>query len=476
MSINQTSKLVLIDGNAIMHRSYHALPSFLTSKKGEPINAVYGFVSMLLKVVTDLKPTHIAVCFDMQEPTFRHKAFKDYQAQRPSMEADLASQFAKAKDVIAAFGIPIFELAGYEADDLIGTLAKRAVEVGKIAEVVIVTGDRDILQLVTDKVKVYLPVKSLSEGKVYGKQDVKDKLGVNPPQVVDYKALVGDPSDNYPGVPGIGPKTATQLIEDYKSFPAIYKNLEKISPSIRAKLEKGHESGEVSYRLAKIVCNVPFEINFKKLSDWDLGSEKVFDKFREIGFKTLTNRYMSFAGVDDKNTKEEKLKKGLTQREVTKIVNQLAKELKGKQYAVRGTASLVLQEVDMVVDDIDVVCDEATALALNTIFAKELFEEIKYSESPSYKSFFGKLIIDNVLVEVMGNWQIGKQVGKSGKVVWGQVYDGSDDEINEILINDQKVRVTKPGVELDMFAQMGRWTAYQKIKRQLDAKNQQSLF
>src|SRR3990167_1577222 len=146
------SKLVLIDGNAILHRAYHALPP-MTAKNGEPINAVYGLVSMFLRVIQDLKPTHIAVCFDEREPTFRHKEFAKYQAQRPPMADELSSQFEKARNFIEAADIPIYSMGGFEADDVIGTLAKQATEDTKI-----LTGDRDQLQLVSEKVKVYMPI------------------------------------------------------------------------------------------------------------------------------------------------------------------------------------------------------------------------------------------------------------------------------------------------------------------------------
>lgn len=198
------SKLVIIDGNAILHRAYHALPSTLTTRRGEPINAVYGFVSMLLRIIQDLKPTHIVVAFDRKEPTFRHEEFKDYQSHRPEMDKELSTQFEKARDVNKAIGIPIFDKAGFEADDVIGTIAKQA----KVDEVIIVTGDRDILQLVTKKTKVYLPVRGLKDARMMGEKEVKEMLGVKPSQVDDYKALVGDPSDNYKGVPGIGPKNS----------------------------------------------------------------------------------------------------------------------------------------------------------------------------------------------------------------------------------------------------------------------------
>jgi DNA polymerase-1 len=285
------SKLVLIDGNAILHRAYHAIPR-LTAKGGEPINAVYGFVSMLLRIIQDLKPTHIAVAFDRKEPTFRHIEYKAYQAQRPVMHEDLSSQFEKTRKVLDAIGIPTFSLAGYEADDIIGTLASYAAKSKhkRIEEVVIVTGDRDILQLVTDKVKVYLPIKGLSESKLMGINDVKEKMGVEPKLIPDYKALVGDPSDNYPGVTGIGPKTAIDLLNKYPSVKGIYKNLESVPQPIRMKLDSGKESAALSHKLATIVTDVKLDIDFDKLDKWKLDSAKVLNLFAEIGFKTLSKR------------------------------------------------------------------------------------------------------------------------------------------------------------------------------------------
>src|SRR3989304_1422438 len=254
------SKLVLIDGNAILHRAYHALPP-LTTKRGEPINAVYGLISMLLRVIQDLKPTHIAVCFDRKEPTFRHETYKEYQAQRPVIDKELSGQFEKAKETISAMNIPIFEKAGFEADDLLGSIAEQAQrtknkEQSRIDQVVIVTGDRDILRLVNEKVKVFLPVRGLSEGRLFGGEEVKEKMGVLPSQIPDYKALVGDQSDNYPGISGIGPKTAEKLLDKYKSFPEIYKHLDEINISTKTKLVEKKDDGEMSYRLLQIMTNV----------------------------------------------------------------------------------------------------------------------------------------------------------------------------------------------------------------------------
>jgi len=240
---------------------------------------------MLLRVIADLKPTHIAVCFDEKEPTFRHKEFAPYQAQRPAMADELSGQFEKARRVIEAFGIPIYSKSGFEADDVIGTLAGEAKE-----DVVVVTGDKDILQLVGGRVKVYLPIAGLSSAKLMGEDEVKEKLGVFPKQVADYKALVGDPSDNYPGVAGIGPKTTTSLLEKYKDLDGIYAHLEEISPSVRDKLIKGKDEAKLSLRLATIVKDVPVKLDIEACGKWDVDSQGVLNLFSKFGFKTLTER------------------------------------------------------------------------------------------------------------------------------------------------------------------------------------------
>ena len=282
-------KLVLVDGNAILHRAYHALPKNLTTQNNEPINAVYGFVSMLLRIIQDLKPTHIAVCFDRKEPTFRNKMFDKYQAQRPAMDKELAGQFEKARAVSGAMGIPVYSKVGYEADDVIGTLSLKATK-ADFNEVDIVTGDRDILQLVNTKVKVYLPIKGMSVGRLYGVEDVIEKMGVTPPQIIDYKGLVGDQSDNYPGASGIGPKTATTLLEKYGSFENIYNNLDEISKSTKKKLEDGRESGELSFELAKIVTDAQVDFEEDRMKKWRVDNDEVLKLFSKYGFRTLTKR------------------------------------------------------------------------------------------------------------------------------------------------------------------------------------------
>ena len=268
----------MIDGHAILHRAFHALPP-LTTKTGEPINAVYGLVSMLLRVIVDLKPTHLAVCFDVKAPTFRHKAFKEYQSQRPEMAEELSSQIIKAHKVIQAFGIPIFEKAGYEADDILGTIATGA----KTDEIVIVTGDRDLLQLVDGKIKLYMPLLGLSTAKLYGTNEAKERMGILPDLIPDYKTLVGDPSDNYSGVPGIGPKTAISLLDKYGSIAGIYKSLKVVPDKLREKLTTGKKSAEVSHKLATIVKDVPLKFDLETCNRWRIDSPAILNLFASYG-------------------------------------------------------------------------------------------------------------------------------------------------------------------------------------------------
>lgn len=279
-------KLVLIDGNAILHRAFHALPP-LTTKRGEPINAVYGLVSMVLRVVQDLKPTGIAVAFDEKVPTFRHKELPSYQAQRPPMMKELSGQFEKARDFLKAAGIPVYSKPGFEADDVIGTVATEAKE-----DVVVVTGDRDQLQLVDDKknIKLYMPVVGLANAKLYGEAETTERMGVPPTQIADLKALTGDPSDNYFGVSGIGPKTAIGLLSKYGTVAEIYKHLSDIPERVREKLEKGKASADQSFLLATIVRDVPIKLDFEAMESWRVDSPEVLRLFEDFGFKTLTNR------------------------------------------------------------------------------------------------------------------------------------------------------------------------------------------
>lgn len=294
-------RLVLIDGHAILHRAYYALPKGLTTRKGELVNAVYGFVRMLLKVIEDLGPEYLAVAFDLPKPTFRHKEYVGYQVQRPKMDEELKPQIQRVQQVLEALNIPTFAVGGYEADDVIGTLARQASR--KKVGTVIVTGDRDIMQLVHSRVKVYAPVRGFSQAELFGSKEVKEALGVKPKQIVDYKALVGDPSDNYPGVPGIGPKTAVRLLEEYRDLGTIYKNTKKLRPVVAKKLKEGKDSAKLSQKLARIVTNIPIKLDLRACRIHDYDHEKAIELFEKLEFKSLVDK---LPGIKKKQRDEEK--------------------------------------------------------------------------------------------------------------------------------------------------------------------------
>ncbi|KPJ71099.1 hypothetical protein AMJ51_00180 [Microgenomates bacterium DG_75] len=284
-------RLVLVDGHAILHRAYYAFPATLRTRHGEIVNAVYGFTRMLLSVLKDLHPEYVAVAFDLPKPTFRHKEFIGYQAQRPKMEAELKDQIERVFEVVKTLNIPMFMMEGYEADDVIGTLANQAAK--RRVETVIVTGDKDLLQLVKSRVKLYAPKKGFSEPIMYDQKKVEKEMGITPKQIVDYKALIGDSSDNYPGVPGIGPKTAPKLLNKYKDLDTIYRNINKIDktePRVAKKLADGADSAALSRKLAEIVTNVPIKLNLRACRIHDYDQEKAIKLFQELGFKSLINK------------------------------------------------------------------------------------------------------------------------------------------------------------------------------------------
>jgi DNA polymerase I len=292
------NRLVLIDGNAILHRAYHALPP-LTTPDGQIVNAVYGFASIMFKIMTDLAPTHVAVCFDRAKPTFRKEMFAGYQAKRPKMDDELVSQIEKVHDLVKSFGVPIFEIDGYEADDVMGTIVKKT-EDGRqktendIDQIIIVTGDRDILQLVEDeKVLVLMPTKGLSESKLFDEKATVERMGVTPKQIPDYKALAGDQSDNYPGVEGIGPKTAVNLLNEFGTVDHLYEEGEKgywgkAGDKVIEKLKKDKENALLSHQLATIKQDVPIEIILKPIAT--LNTPEARDQLMRLGFNTLLKR------------------------------------------------------------------------------------------------------------------------------------------------------------------------------------------
>lgn len=303
-------RLVLIDGHAILHRAYHALPP-LTTRSGELVNAVYGFATMLFRILNELQPKYLAVAFDTPKPNFRHMEYVGYQAQRPKTDSELAGQIEKVQELVRAFDIPIFSVEGYEADDVIGTLASQATKVKskklkvKSLETIIVTGDRDLMQLVNDRVKLFMPTKGLSEGQIVGEKEVEERMGVPPEQIVDYKSLVGDQSDNYPGVSGIGPKTAAELLKKFGTLEEIYKRLGEVGNETTVrKLAEGAESAILSKKLATIVTDVPISLDLEECLVQNYDKEKVIGFFKELGFRSLIARMTG--GTEKKGAKSDK--------------------------------------------------------------------------------------------------------------------------------------------------------------------------
>ncbi len=313
------NRLVLIDGNAIMHRAYHALPP-LTSPSGRPVHIVYGFVSMMIKIFHDLKPTHVAVAFDRPGPTFREKLFPAYQSQRPKMEDDFVSQIPLVHDMVSALGIPAYESDGFEADDVIGTICRQVSgkqvtgNTQRIDQVVIITGDRDILQLVSDeKVLIFMPTKGLSEGKLYGEKEVVERMGVIPARIADLKALMGDASDNYPGVAGVGPKTAVSLLDQFGSVEKIYKALDRVNGDMtKTKLQHGRESAFLGKYLATIRTDAPvtFEPVAARLTTLD--TPKARAMLETLHFPSLLKRLSGQMPVEKKTKQTKELKKQKT--------------------------------------------------------------------------------------------------------------------------------------------------------------------
>ncbi|MEX0621990.1 MAG: DNA polymerase I [Candidatus Woykebacteria bacterium] len=278
-------KLVLVDGHAVFHRAYHALPP-LTTSKGELVNAVFGFTSMLLRAINDIKPEYIAVAFDRAEPTFRHQAYTGYKAQRVAAPEELHEQMPRSKEVLEVLNIPIFELAGYEADDIIGTLVDQGSKINDL-EIIIVTGDRDTLQLLRPRVKIYTPGKSFSDVVYYDEKITKEKYGLEPGQLIDFKALAGDASDNIPGVRGIGEKGATKLLQEFGSVENVYKNLDKIPERTRKLLEADAEAAVMSKSLATIDQDTPIKLELSKCVLADYDKEAATNLFLDLEFRSL---------------------------------------------------------------------------------------------------------------------------------------------------------------------------------------------
>ncbi|KKP93774.1 MAG: DNA polymerase I, DNA polymerase I [Parcubacteria group bacterium GW2011_GWC1_38_6] len=290
-------RIIVIDSSILIHRAYHALPP-LKNKKGELVNAVYGFFLIFFKAIKEFQPNYIAAIFDMPSPTFRHLAFKDYKTTRPPTPANLTSQIPKIKTVLKKFGIAVFGKKGFEADDLIGTVSRLALnENNNNLEVFILSCDLDTLQLVGKSVKVYALRKGFSDMILYDKQAIAERFRLAPENLVDYRALKGDPSDNIPGVAGIGEKTAISLLRDFGSLDNLYRELkestlkaQKIPVATKKKLIENEDKAWLSRDLSVIKQDVPINFHLRDCGFNHYDREKAAEVFEGLGFRSLISK------------------------------------------------------------------------------------------------------------------------------------------------------------------------------------------
>lgn len=318
------NRIVLLDSHAIIHRAYHALPDFAT-RDGKPTGALYGVSAMLISIISELKPDYVIACYDLPKPTFRHEAFEDYKAGRKKTDDALIDQIIESREIFEAFGIPMYDKEGFEADDILGTISEK-LKHDKENEIFIASGDMDTFQLADNgRVKIYTLKKGINDTIIYDQESIKEKYGFSALKIIDYKGLAGDPSDNIPGIAGIGIKTATNLIVNFGTIEEIYKALKKgneyfvenykegrITPRIIKLLKNGEEEALFSKALATIKKDVPIDFSLpKKHFKETLDLSKTGALFRKFEFRALNERLQKALGIEstEKEIEEKDLSK-----------------------------------------------------------------------------------------------------------------------------------------------------------------------
>ena len=326
MAKKANKRLVLLDAHAIIHRAYHALPDF-SSSKGEATGALYGLSTMLIKIIQELNPDYIAACFDLPKPTHRHEVFEDYKAGRREAEEELVHQLERSRDVFGAFGIPIYDAEGFEADDVLGTIVEQLKK--EPIDIIIASGDMDTLQLVDEgRVSVYTLRKGIQDTVLYDEEAVRNRFGFGSDLLPDYKGLRGDPSDNIPGVRGIGEKTATELITTFGTLEDIYAALEKdaeafekkgIKPRVIKLLTEGKDEAFFSKMLATIRVDAPVQYELPKHVWRDtIQTDEAFALFDELEFRTLRARVEKLLGLDAEDTTVESEEEDIDEQELNR--------------------------------------------------------------------------------------------------------------------------------------------------------------
>ena len=289
-------KIAVIDGNSLMHRAYHAVPQTMNAPDGRPTNAVFGFVAMLLKFIDVAHPDAVICAFDAGRPAFRTKALEQYKAQRPPMDDDLKVQFPIIEELLEAMNVPVVRVKGWEGDDVLGTVARRDEQLGY--ETLLVTGDKDAYQLASDKTRIVTTKKGITDVAIYGPAEVAERYGVTPAQVPDFLGLKGDSSDNIPGVPGIGEKTAAKLLQQYGSLEGLYENLDALKGKQLERIRDNKDAAFASREVATIVCDLDFPLDLEAAAFPSFEEEKVVEAFQKIQFNTHLGRVLKLVGKE----------------------------------------------------------------------------------------------------------------------------------------------------------------------------------
>ena len=338
------SRLILIDGNSILNRAFYGImgTKMLTTADGKYTNAVYGFFSILFKVMDDLQPEYMAVAFDVKAPTARHKMYEGYKATRKGMPNELAEQMPIVKDILELMNITIIEKEGYEADDVLGTLAKEGEKAG--LDVTILSGDRDIFQLATEKISIRIPHTKAGKTEVdtFGEAEIFEKYGVKPIQLIEVKGLMGDTSDNIPGVPGVGEKTALELIKQYGSIDNMYKAIDEKTDTLKEKLKEkliaNKDLALLSRNLGTINIEVPLQekVEDLKLTEWN--NEKLFEKFKELNFHRFIDRFNLQIEIKDREVEDLVQIKQLEESEIVSVLDDVKKDKELVYFFEKGDA------------------------------------------------------------------------------------------------------------------------------------------
>lgn len=394
-------KIVLIDGNSILNRAFYGIMGnkMLTTPDGKYTNAVYGFLAILFKVLEDIEPEYLMVTFDLKAPTARHKLYDGYKATRKGMPNELAEQMPILKDILKSMNIKVIEKEGYEADDVLGTMAKRAEKDG--FDVTIVSGDRDTFQLTSNRVKVRIPHTKMgkTETETFGREEVLKKYGVTPKQLIEVKGLQGDTSDNIPGVPGIGEKTALELVKKYKTIDGIYEAIEKgeddLKPKAKERLLENKELAMLSRTLGTINLEVPIEENLEefKIKEWN--KEEVFSKFKELNFNRFIDRFNLKSEEGPKQNLAElfEIKTLNTQNEIKdlleKIQNKLVfmlgtEKVEQENLIIKKQIKSIYIYIDDTVYEIKFNTNEEFISYFKTIFENENIQKYSYRLNETY--------------------------------------------------------------------------------------------